>query len=137
MTRFVLGQTDGRNGRQCKGHGWRTSVVRLRRVPVQEILRDDLAFETRDGRQWQPRRLGGIAGGVDGRVRDALQILVHQDPAFSSFDVRRWEVEVIDLTHPASSMNDEVRDKGVRPSVGRRFDNKAFLDLPDPSHPRL
>ena len=44
MTRFVLGQTDGRNGRQCKGHSGRTSIVRLRRVPVQEILRDDLAF---------------------------------------------------------------------------------------------
>ena len=61
------------------------------------------SFVVSDRRQHWPA-VRGIAGGVYGGVRDALQVLVHPDTSRPIVDATPFQIEIVDLGHTAGAV---------------------------------
>ena len=75
---------------------------------MQHVFRDESALVAGDRSQSKPPARRHVARRVDGRVRDALQVLVDLDAFCFGFDIARREIKPADIGRAASPVDNHV-----------------------------
>src|SRR6516225_5501284 len=108
-----------------RGQFWRAVVA------LEQISRCDFTFHRGHRSKGRPfsRR---ISSRIDVSIRDALQELINADAALPAFNVRRFEIQIINLRYAAGAMHHQVGWKCLWGAVdGPMYDEfaGALLDL--------
>src|SRR5262245_6098522 len=135
-TRLFFAQSHRGNRRDGESHARYPAVVRLLVVTSKHVGGDNASIPSRD--RGQRRSLSRrVTGGIDGRVRLALQEFVELETAVLCVDTRYGQIKRIKVGDAPSSMHDHIRrDRllfAVRPCV-----NQKVISAPsDSDHARF